>query len=75
MTGLARYIPALTWGRAYSRDDLPGDVMAGLITAIMLVPQSMAYAMLAGLPPVYGLSTAAVTARSGWSAWGTGAPK
>ena len=55
MTGLARYIPALAWGRAYSRDDLPGDVMAGLITAIMLVPQSMAYAMLAGLPPQIGL--------------------
>ncbi|MGE0668035.1 MAG: SulP family inorganic anion transporter [Sphingomonadales bacterium] len=52
---LSRFIPILTWGRAYSRRDLPGDLTAGLITAIMLVPQAMAYAMLAGLPPQVGL--------------------
>jgi sulfate permease, SulP family len=39
----------------YRRQDLPGDLMAGLIVAIMLVPQSMAYALLAGLPPQVGL--------------------
>ncbi|MFN3232086.1 MAG: SulP family inorganic anion transporter [Alphaproteobacteria bacterium] len=56
MNGLVtRLFPVLAWGRAYSADDLPGDMMAGLITAIMLVPQSMAYAMLAGLPPHIGL--------------------
>ncbi|MEN3973535.1 sulfate permease [Emcibacter sp. SYSU 3D8] len=55
MSVLARYLPILVWGRAYSRRDLPGDVTAGLITAIMLVPQAMAYAMLAGLPPQIGL--------------------
>ncbi len=56
MNGLAtRLLPVLGWGRSYSADDLPGDLMAGLITAIMLVPQSMAYAMLAGLPPHIGL--------------------
>jgi SulP family sulfate permease len=48
-------MPVLAWGRTYSRADLPGDLMAGLITAIMLVPQAMAYAMLAGLPPEVGL--------------------
>jgi SulP family sulfate permease len=52
---LERHVPMLAWGRAYTRADLPGDLMAGLITAIMLVPQAMAYAMLAGLPPEVGL--------------------
>jgi SulP family sulfate permease len=55
MSRLARFVPILDWGRAYSRRDLPGDIMAGSITAIMLVPQAMAYAMLAGLPPEVGL--------------------
>ncbi|MEZ5306311.1 MAG: solute carrier family 26 protein [Pyrinomonadaceae bacterium] len=53
--GAARVFPALNWMTAYKRDDLVGDMMAGLIVAIMLVPQSMAYAMLAGLPPEIGL--------------------
>ena len=52
---LRRYLPVLDWGPNYRRDWLAGDAMAGLITAIMLVPQSMAYAMLAGLPPQTGL--------------------
>ncbi|MEN3950316.1 sulfate permease [Iodidimonas sp. SYSU 1G8] len=55
MSRLTRFVPILDWGRAYSRRDLPGDLMAGSITAIMLVPQAMAYAMLAGLPPEVGL--------------------
>jgi len=45
----------LTWLRHYQRRDLPGDLLAGLIVAIMLVPQGMAYALLAGLPPQVGL--------------------
>ena len=45
----------LTWLRHYQRRDLPGDLMAGLIVAIMLAPQGMAYALLAGLPPQVGL--------------------
>lgn len=48
-------IPALAWGRVYRREWLAGDLMAGLIVAIMLVPQGMAYALLAGLPPQVGL--------------------
>ncbi len=41
--------------RTYGRDDLIGDLIAGVIVAIMLLPQSMAYALLAGLPPEVGL--------------------
>lgn len=52
---LATLIPAYGWLKHYKRADLPRDVSAGLIVAVMLVPQGMAYALLAGLPPVYGL--------------------
>ncbi|HWL55839.1 MAG TPA: sulfate permease [Paracoccus sp. (in: a-proteobacteria)] len=55
MNRLARFLPVLQWGRAYDRHDLVGDGMAALIVTIMLIPQSLAYAMLAGLPPVIGL--------------------
>ncbi|MDX5363101.1 MAG: sulfate permease [Pseudazoarcus pumilus] len=53
-----RWLPRLTvldWGRGYSRETLLGDGMAALIVTIMLIPQSLAYAMLAGLPPEVGL--------------------
>ncbi|MCS6845582.1 MAG: solute carrier family 26 protein [Caldilineales bacterium] len=53
--GWRRYVPALAWVRNYRRDYLAGDLMAGLVVAIMLVPQSMAYALLGGLPPQAGL--------------------
>ncbi|MDF1561515.1 MAG: SulP family inorganic anion transporter [Deltaproteobacteria bacterium] len=43
------------WLKGYRREDLPGDLSAGLTTAVLLIPQGMAYAMLAGLPPVVGL--------------------
>ncbi|MFZ5817625.1 MAG: SulP family inorganic anion transporter [Bacillota bacterium] len=52
---LARWIPAIDWLRNYRREDLSGDLSAGLTVAVMLVPQGMAYALLAGLPPVIGL--------------------
>lgn len=52
---LADYLPFLRWLAQYRREDLVGDLMAGLIVAIMLVPQGMAYALLAGLPPEVGL--------------------
>jgi len=54
-SGIRRYLPFLDWLVHYRRPDLAGDMMAGLIVAIMLVPQGMAYAMLAGLPPEVGL--------------------
>jgi len=61
---LARIVPAWDWLRGYRRADLAGDLAAGAVMAVMLVPQSMAYAMLAGLPPVAGLyaSTAPLAA-------------
>ncbi|MFK8794340.1 SulP family inorganic anion transporter [Planococcus plakortidis] len=52
---LKKWIPALEWLGNYKKSDLSGDLNAGLIVAIMLIPQGMAYAMLAGLPPVIGL--------------------
>ena len=51
----SKYIPVLSWGRSYKKEWLTGDLLAGLIVAIMLVPQGMAYALLAGLPPQVGL--------------------
>ena len=48
-------LPVLQWGRAYNRGMLLSDGVAALIVTIMLIPQSLAYAMLAGLPPEVGL--------------------
>ena len=48
-------LPILDWGRRYDRETLAGDLLAALIVTIMLIPQSLAYAMLAGLPPEVGL--------------------
>ena len=52
---LRRYFPILEWGRTYDRSVLSNDLMAAVIVTIMLIPQSLAYALLAGLPPVVGL--------------------
>ncbi|MDA3128515.1 SulP family inorganic anion transporter [Aliibacillus thermotolerans] len=52
---IKKLIPATEWLATYHKKDLKGDMTAGIIVAIMLVPQGMAYAMLAGLPPVMGL--------------------
>src|SRR4051812_19950313 len=45
----------LHWLRHYRRAMLAGDISAGIVVAMMMVPQGMAYAMVAGLPPVAGL--------------------
>ena len=52
---LKRYLPLLEWLPDYNSRSFANDSMAGLIVAIMLVPQGMAYALLAGLPPEVGL--------------------
>ncbi|WP_234996758.1 SulP family inorganic anion transporter [Planktothrix sp. PCC 11201] len=52
---MREYFPILDWGLNYKRDDLTGDLTAGIIVASLLIPQGMAYAMLAGLPPEVGL--------------------
>ncbi|MAO96441.1 MAG: sodium-independent anion transporter [Citromicrobium sp.] len=54
-TLLARYLPVLQWGRTYNGSVLTNDLVAAVIVTIMLIPQSLAYALLAGLPPVVGL--------------------
>jgi SulP family sulfate permease len=51
----ARRLPILEWGRNYDRSTLTSDLVAAVIVTIMLIPQSLAYAMLAGLPPEVGL--------------------
>lgn len=55
MSVLTRYLPVLDWGRRYNRTTLTNDLVAAAIVTIMLIPQSLAYAMLAGLPPEIGL--------------------
>jgi len=45
----------LQWLKHYRRDQLPGDISAGLVVAMMMIPQGMAYAIVAGLPPVVGI--------------------
>jgi len=57
---LDRYIPTTDWLRSYNFSFFRNDLRAGLTVGILLIPQGMAYAMLAGLPPVYGLYTAIV---------------
>lgn len=52
---LSNYLPILKWLPKYKKEFLKGDLSAGLTVGIMLIPQGMAYAMIAGLPPVYGL--------------------
>lgn len=51
----ARYLPILDWGSQYNKDALTNDVVAAVIVTIMLIPQSLAYALLAGLPAEMGL--------------------
>ena len=51
-------LPAMRWIRGYERKNLRGDVSAGITIGAMLVPQAMAYALLAGLPPQVGLYAA-----------------
>ncbi len=58
--GLAKYLPILDWLPNYSSKWLPNDLVAGLTTAAVVIPQSMAYATIAGLPVEVGLYTALV---------------
>lgn len=51
----SHWLPCLQWGRAYNRASASQDGLAAVIVTLMLIPQSLAYAMLAGLPPVTGL--------------------
>jgi len=52
---LTQLFPIAGWLKSYTREEFYGDLFAGIITAILLVPQGIAYAILAGLPPQLGL--------------------
>lgn len=52
---LERYLPILQWLKVYNRNTLTSDLIAAMIVTIMLIPQSLAYALLAGLPAEVGL--------------------
>lgn len=58
---LYRFFPFLDWLKGYDVSTLRSDTLAGLSVAVFAIPQAMAYAMLAGMPPIYGLYAAAVT--------------
>ncbi len=52
---LSKYIPILEWLPKYHKADWRSDLLAGFTVGIMLIPQGMAYGLLAGVPPIYGL--------------------
>ncbi|HRD79551.1 MAG TPA: SulP family inorganic anion transporter, partial [Saprospiraceae bacterium] len=51
----SKIMPILEWLPRYTKSDFRGDFQAGLTVGVMLIPQGMAYGLLAGLPPIYGL--------------------
>ena len=53
-------LPILDWLPNYKKEWLKGDIIAGLTVGVMLIPQGIAYALIAGLPPIYGLYTAMI---------------
>jgi len=65
-----RLLPFINWLKEYRVSYLRSDLVGGLTVSVVLIPQAMAYAMLAGMPPVYGLYAAAVTPFIG-ALWGS----
>lgn len=55
MPRISQYLPIISWGRTYNKANFTNDLIAALIVTIMLIPQSLAYALLAGLPAEMGL--------------------
>lgn len=58
---LQRFFPFLAWAGTVNRSSLYADLLAGLTGAVIVLPQGIAYALIAGLPPEYGLYTAMIT--------------
>lgn len=56
-----RWLPLSRWARTYDRSTARDDLRAGATVAVLLVPQSLAYAALAGMPPVTGLYASAIS--------------
>jgi SulP family sulfate permease len=61
MNSLDKFFPFLAWFRLVSKDTLRADLIAGFTGAVIVLPQGVAFATIAGLPPEYGLYTAMVT--------------
>jgi SulP family sulfate permease len=59
---LAKLMPFLRWWPMVNRDTMRADVMAGLTGAVVVLPQGVAFAVIAGMPPEYGLYTAMIPA-------------
>jgi SulP family sulfate permease len=57
---MKKFFPFLEWISSYNISFFKSDLSAGLTVGIMLIPQGMAYAMIAGLPPIYGLYAATI---------------
>lgn len=57
---MQRFLPFLQWLPGYKKRFFTKDLIAGITVSIILIPQAMAYAMIAGLPPVYGLYAATI---------------
>ena len=55
---LKKFFPILTWLPNYSGSTFKSDFIAGITVSFLLIPQGMAYALIAGLPPIYGLYAA-----------------
>ena len=57
----ARFLPFLNWFKLVNKDTIKADFFAGLTGAVIVLPQGVAFATIAGLPPQYGLYTAMIT--------------
>ncbi len=55
LLGMERFLPFLAWLPGVKRDDLRADLIAGLTGAVVVLPQGVAFATIAGMPPEYGL--------------------
>lgn len=74
-----RYLPLMDWLPGYGRSQAVNDLVAAVIVTVMLIPQSLAYALLAGLPaqvglyasilPWWSMRCSAPVARSRWVRW------
>jgi SulP family sulfate permease len=62
MRGLDKYFPFLKWNTLISKENATKDLIAGLVGAIIVLPQGVAFATIAGMPPEYGLYAAIVPA-------------
>ncbi|MEQ9424991.1 MAG: SulP family inorganic anion transporter [Cyclobacteriaceae bacterium] len=58
---MKRILPFLSWWPTVNRGSLKDDLIAGITNAFIVLPQGVAFAIIAGLPPIYGLYTAMVT--------------